>query len=128
MDTLTQYQSFDLLATLVAMAEGLSMTGFVKWFAEFVGAHLNGLPPATVLVAIVAVYFFSHYFFSSLTAHTSAMMPIMLGVGLAGHADAHPLVGVGVVVVRRLGQLGAIVDQERVARPHLLHPSHNNHF
>jgi L-tartrate/succinate antiporter len=72
-----------LLATLVAMAEGLGRTGFVKWFADEIGAHVSGLPPQTVLVILVAVYFFSHYFFSSLTAHTSALMPIMLGVGLA---------------------------------------------
>jgi len=72
-----------LLATLVAMAEGLSKVGFIKWFADTVGSHVAGLPPTTVLVVLVSVYFGSHYFFSSLTAHTTAMMPIMLGVGLA---------------------------------------------
>jgi L-tartrate/succinate antiporter len=71
-----------LLATLVAMAEGLSKVGFIKWFADYVGSHIGGLPPTTVLVVLITVYFFSHYFFSSLTAHTTAMMPIMLGVGL----------------------------------------------
>ena len=34
-------------------------------------------------MVLITVYFFSHYFFSSPTAHTSAMMPIMLGVGMA---------------------------------------------
>ena len=72
-----------LLATLVSMADGLSRTGFVKWFADYVGTHVNGVAPTTALLVLVAVYFFSHYFFSSLTAHTSAMMPIMLTVGLA---------------------------------------------
>jgi L-tartrate/succinate antiporter len=72
-----------LLATLVAMADGLGRTGFVKWFAGFVGAHIAGLSPTIVLATLITVYFFAHYFFSSLTAHTSAMMPIMLGVGLA---------------------------------------------
>ncbi len=72
-----------LLATLVAMAEGLSKTGFIKWFADYVGSHVSGLPPVTVLMVLITVYFFSHYFFSSLTAHTTAMMPIMLGVGMA---------------------------------------------
>lgn len=71
-----------LLATLVAMAEGLSRTGFVKWFAEFVAAHIGGFPPTVALAILVAVYFFAHYFFSSLTAHTTAMMPIVLGVGI----------------------------------------------
>jgi len=72
-----------LLATLVAMADGLSRTGFIKWFADYVGAHVSGLPADTVLMVLIAVYFFAHYFFSSLTAHTSSMMPIMLGVGMA---------------------------------------------
>jgi L-tartrate/succinate antiporter len=71
-----------LLATLVAMADGLARTGFIKWFADFVAAHMGGLSPTLVLVVLVTVYFFSHYGFSSLTAHTTAMMPIMLGVGL----------------------------------------------
>jgi len=71
-----------LLATLVAMADGLARVGFIKWFADFVAAHVGGLPPTLVIVALVTVYFFSHYCFSSLTAHTTAMMPIMLGVGL----------------------------------------------
>jgi L-tartrate/succinate antiporter len=71
-----------LLATLVAMADGLGRTGFIKWFAAFVGTHLTGLPPTAVIVILILVYFYSHYFFSSLTAHTSAMLPIMLGVGL----------------------------------------------
>jgi L-tartrate/succinate antiporter len=43
---------------------------------------MAGLPPAATIAALLAIYFFSHYFFSSLTAHTTAMMPIMLGVGL----------------------------------------------
>lgn len=71
-----------LLATLVAMADGLARVGFIKWFASYVAAHMGGLSPTTVIVVLVSVYFFSHYFFSSLTAHTTAMMPIMLGVGL----------------------------------------------
>lgn len=71
-----------LLATLVAMADGLARVGFIKWFAAYVASHVGGLPPTGVIIALMTVYFFSHYFFSSLTAHTTAMMPIMLGVGL----------------------------------------------
>lgn len=72
-----------LLATLVAMADGLAKTGFVKWFAQFVASHISGFDPTVALALLVSIYFFSHYFFSSLTAHTSAMMPIVLGVGLS---------------------------------------------
>ena len=76
------WTTITLLATLVAMADGLARTGFIKWFAECVAGHISGYPPMAVIVILVSVYFFSHYFFSSLTAHTTAMMPIMLGVGM----------------------------------------------
>jgi L-tartrate/succinate antiporter len=71
-----------LLATLVTLADGLSRAGFVKWFAEFVAAHVGGFSPTLILVLLVAVYFFSHYLFASLTAHTTAMMPLMLAAGM----------------------------------------------
>ena len=71
-----------LLATLVTLADGLSRAGFVKWFAEFVAAHVGGFSPTLILVMLVTVYFFSHYFFASLTAHTTAMMPLMLAAGM----------------------------------------------
>jgi L-tartrate/succinate antiporter len=71
-----------LLATLVTLADGLSRCGFVKWFAEFIAAHVGGFSPTLILVLLVAVYFFSHYMFASLTAHTTAMMPLMLAAGM----------------------------------------------
>jgi L-tartrate/succinate antiporter len=71
-----------LLATLVTLADGLSRAGFVKWFADFVAAHVGGYSPTLILVMMVAVYFFSHYMFASLTAHTTAMMPMMLAAGM----------------------------------------------
>jgi L-tartrate/succinate antiporter len=71
-----------LLATLVTLADGLSRAGFVKWFADYVAAHVGGYSPTLILVLLVAVYFFSHYMFASLTAHTTAMMPMMLAAGM----------------------------------------------
>ena len=87
-----------LLATLVAMADGLARTGFIKWFASFVASHMGGLPPTGVIIALVTVYFFSHYFFSSLTAHTTAMMPIMLGVGLGIPGLPHEKLAIGLAL------------------------------
>jgi L-tartrate/succinate antiporter len=72
-----------LLATLVTLADGLSRAGFVKWFAEFAAAHVGGLPPTLILMSLVAIYFVAHYMFASLTAHTTAMMPMMLAAGMA---------------------------------------------
>ena len=69
-------------ATLVALADGLSRVGFVKWFADTVGAQMVGFSPMAAMVALVAVFFFTHYLFASITAHVTAMLPVMLAVGM----------------------------------------------
>lgn len=72
-----------LLATLVTLADGLARAGFIKWFATSVATSVGGLPPTAMILILVAVYFFSHYMFASLTAHTTALLPVLLAVGLA---------------------------------------------
>jgi len=76
------WTTLTLLATLVTLADGLSRAGFVKWFADFVAAHVGGYSPTLILMFLAAVYYVSHYMFASLTAHTTAMMPMMLAAGL----------------------------------------------
>ena len=75
------WTTLTLLATLVTLAGGLAKTGFIQWFAQAVAQHLVGLPPMPTVMGLVAVYFFSHYMFASLTAHTSALFPVILAVG-----------------------------------------------
>ena len=83
-DILSNKQAWSTLvwfATLIALADGLNRTGFVHWFAESVSAHMGGFSPTIAMVVLVCVYFFSHYLFASITAHTTAMLPVMLAVG-----------------------------------------------
>jgi len=68
-------------ATLVALADGLNKVGFVKWFADSVGAHMTGFSPLVAMVLLVLVFYFTHYLFASVTAHVTAMLPVMLAVG-----------------------------------------------
>ncbi|MBK8323816.1 MAG: anion permease [Betaproteobacteria bacterium] len=68
-------------ATLVALADGLSKVGFVKWFADGVAASMAGYPPFTAMVVLVLVFYFTHYLFASITAHVTALLPVMLAVG-----------------------------------------------
>ncbi len=75
------WKALTLLATLVTLADGLYRTGFVGWFAQTVGAAMTGLSPGMTIIGLVAVYFFSHYLFASLTAHATAMLPILLSLG-----------------------------------------------
>lgn len=68
-------------ATLVALADGLTRVGFVKWFAESVAGQLTGVTPTLAVAALLLINFFGHYLFASVTAHVTAMIPVLLAVG-----------------------------------------------
>ncbi len=70
-------------ATLVALADGLNRVGFVAWVARGFAARLAGIPPLAAMAALVAFFFFVHYMFASLTAHTAAVLPVVLATGMA---------------------------------------------
>jgi L-tartrate/succinate antiporter len=72
-----------LLATLVGLAEGLNKVGFVGWFARGAAAGLVGMSPTLVMAGLVAVFFLVHYMFASITAHVTAMLPMVLAAGVA---------------------------------------------
>jgi L-tartrate/succinate antiporter len=68
-------------ATLVAMADGLNRVGFVTWFAKSASALLTGMSPIIIMVSLVAIFFVVHYMFASITAHVTAVLPVMLAAG-----------------------------------------------
>ena len=93
-------------ATLIAMADGLNQTGFVKWSAGLIGSHLVGLSPIEAAVLLVTVFFFSHYLFASGVAHVTAMLPVMLAVGAA--VPGLPVQVLALMLVLTLGIMGII--------------------
>ena len=60
---------------LLRMGELLNNTGLTNVFAETVGAQFAGLPWLAVLLLTLLVFFYTHYFFASITAHMLAMLP-----------------------------------------------------
>jgi DASS family divalent anion:Na+ symporter len=60
---------------LLRMGEILNATGTTKLFAETVGGWFVGIPWVAVLLAILIIYFYTHYGFASITAHVLAMFP-----------------------------------------------------
>lgn len=68
-------------ATLVALADGLNRTGFVRWFAETAARALSGVDPGVAGVGLLVVFYASHYLFASTTAHATALLPVLLAVG-----------------------------------------------
>ena len=70
-------------ATLLTLADGLQRVGVVAWAAALVAARLAGLPPTAAMALLVAFFFAVHYLFASLTAHTTAVLPVLLTTALA---------------------------------------------
>jgi L-tartrate/succinate antiporter len=70
-------------ATLVALADGLNRVGFVTWFAKRAAAPLAGYAPLTVMILLTVLFFVIHYMFASITAHVTAVLPVMLAAGMA---------------------------------------------
>lgn len=94
-------------ATLVTLANGLNTVGFVKWFADLASQPLKGLDPMMIMVFLVALFFFIHYFFASLSAHTSAVLPLVLGVGIK-LLPANLVMPFALLCVYSLGLMGVI--------------------
>jgi L-tartrate/succinate antiporter len=90
-------------ATLVALADGLSRVGFVKWFAESVAGHLIGVSPTVAVVMLLLINFFGHYLFASITAHVTAMIPVLLAL-----ASTIPGINMQTVALGLCLQLGLI--------------------
>ena len=83
-DTIKNSSAWNTLAwfaTLVALADGLNRVGFVKWFANLVSSHMGGLSPVTAMIVLLLINFFAHYMFASVTAHVTALIPVLLAVG-----------------------------------------------
>ena len=66
-------------ATLIALAKGLSITGFLDWISSSLEGYLEMIGSTTlIIVLMVIVFVVIHYFFASLTAHTVALLPLFL--------------------------------------------------
>jgi anion transporter len=74
---------FLYFTSLLTLASGLNDIGFVKWVAESFAKPLASMPPMTAMILLVALFFWIHYFFSSITSHTAAVLPVVLAVGSA---------------------------------------------
>src|SRR5688572_11660610 len=85
-DVIGQKEAWNVLiwfGTLVTLAAGLGEVGFVPWLAKAVAPAFGGLGLYTTIAAIVGVFFFLHYFFASITAHTATLLPVFLTTAVA---------------------------------------------
>ncbi len=84
-DVLNERGAWDTLvwfAALVMMATQLNKLGLIPWFSDTMGGLVSGFPWVPAFLLLALVYFYSHYFFASNTAHVSAMYGSFLAVAL----------------------------------------------
>ena len=93
-------------ATLLTMAEGLSKAGVIDWIGRGAAAMVAGYPPLVVLVTFVILFFVLHYMFASLTAHATALLPVMLATGIA--VPGMPARPFAMLMVFSLGLMGVL--------------------
>lgn len=70
-------------AIVLTLANFLNSLGFIPWFSGLVAQGLGGLNWVVAFIVLVLVYFYSHYFFASLTSHVAAMYAAFLGTAVA---------------------------------------------
>lgn len=80
---------------MLKMGELLNASGSTRVLAEQVAGMFSGIPWGIVLVAILIIYFYAHYFFASITAHMLAMFPpfvaVLVGIGVPAHLAVYSL-------------------------------------
>lgn len=85
-DVLQEKEAWNTLvwiATLVMMANYLNELGLVRWFAMTMGSAVAGISWVPAFLILSLVYFYSHYFFASNTAHVVAMYAVFLAIAIA---------------------------------------------
>ncbi len=78
------WDTFIWFATLIMMATQLNTLGFTPWLSQQVVGIVGGMHWMPAFAILGLVYFYSHYFFASNTAHVGAMYPafLMMAIGL----------------------------------------------
>lgn len=76
------WNTFIWFPILVTMARFLEDYGFIAWFSGSVAFLVKDLSWKEAFGALLLIYYYSHYFFASATAHASAMYAAFLAVAI----------------------------------------------
>ncbi len=84
------WDTFLWMGILIMMASELQHLGVISWFTDQVVHYVPDVSWAWQILILACIYFYSHYFFASNTAHVSSMYGPFLALAIA--AGAPPLV------------------------------------
>jgi len=80
--------------------------GFLKWFAALAAGAMSGFSVTTVMIALILLFFFIHYMFASLTAHTTALLPVFLATAMS--IPGIPMKPFSILICATLGLMGIL--------------------
>ena len=87
----------------MALADGLSSTGFIARLGKEGGALMSGISPGMATIVLLLAFYLLHYLFASTTAHTTALLPAMLTI-----ASTIPGMNMEVFVLLMVTSLGVM--------------------
>ena len=93
-------------ATLVVLADGLNKVGVVDWIGRGASTLLADHSPMFVMTMLVTMFFMLHYMFASLTAHATALLPVVLAAGAS--VPGMPVRVFAMLLVFSLGIMGVL--------------------
>lgn len=77
------WDTFIWLTTLLMMTSFLGKFGMIDWFANHMQGLVVGYAWPTALAILLTMFFYSHYFFASLSAHISSLYSAFTAVAIA---------------------------------------------
>lgn len=97
-----------VLATLITLANGLKDVGFLDWISQASASYLLGfaLSPIVIMIILALVDFLLHYFYVSMTAHLTTLMPLWLAIVSA--IPGFPVQLFGMLLLRTKEGYGAL--------------------
>lgn len=109
-DLISNKAAFDVLiwfSSLVAMASGLQKVGVLAWIGTNTQAMLSGMAPTTLIISLLVLFFLLHYFFASVTAHVTALVPIFMTIAVS-LLTPEQIVPFTIILAGSLGVMGII--------------------
>jgi anion transporter len=100
------WEVFFYFTSLLTLASGLNDIGFIKWVAEGFARPLSSMSSTMAVILLVALFFWIHYLFSSITSHAAAVLPVVLAVGTG--IPGLPVPTLTLLCLYSLGLMGVI--------------------
>ncbi|MCT7562586.1 anion permease [Aliarcobacter butzleri] len=109
-DLISNKAAFNVLiwfSTLVAMAAGLQKVGVLTWIGANTQTMLAGLHPTALILSLIVLFFLLHYFFASVTAHVTALVPVFMTIAATLLAPEQ-ILPFTIILAGSLGVMGII--------------------